>query len=107
MTKEQAEAVEAVEAEIQESFRGSYPAEGDLDGWKRRSGEWQAAWAGAHKRAAENRIDLEQLKSQIQAAVEAEREACAKIVDAPAGPGAYATLADRAAAIRARRFVTG
>ena len=44
----------AIEAEIQEAFASEpEPAPDDLEGWKRRAGSWQAAWAGAHKRAAQ------------------------------------------------------
>lgn len=49
-----------IEAEIQESFASERePAPDDLEGWKRRSGHWQAAWAGAYKRAAQSSVLLE------------------------------------------------
>jgi hypothetical protein len=57
------------EADIQEAFRTSRtPADDDLAGWKRRSGEWQAAWAGAYKRAALAEAALADFRSSLAAA---------------------------------------
>lgn len=56
-----------IEAEIQSSFKSTgYPKDDDLYGWKKNSGSWQAAWAGAYKRAAWNLIMLEEAQARIR-----------------------------------------
>jgi hypothetical protein len=54
----------AIEAEIQGAYASERePAPDDLEGWKRRSGHWQAAWAGAHTRAAQAMAQRDNLRA--------------------------------------------
>lgn len=59
---------DSVEGDIQEAFRTSRaPADDDLEGWKRRSAEWQASWAGAYKRAAHAEAELADFRKSLTA----------------------------------------
>jgi hypothetical protein len=55
-----------IEDDIQASFRSTpYPGDNDLLGWQNRSADWQAAWAGAYRRAAENSARVAKLEEQV------------------------------------------
>lgn len=55
------------EAEIQEAYRASNrPSDDDLYGWKKRSGEWQAAWAGAHTHRCELQHEASSLRAEVE-----------------------------------------
>lgn len=57
-----------IEAEIQHSFASNpYPKDDNLAGWQDRAAQYQAAWAGAHRRAASNLARAKVLEEELAA----------------------------------------
>ncbi len=51
---------------LDSSLDKNYPPDTDLDAWKRRAGEMQAAWEGCHKHREELLVKVAELEEKLQ-----------------------------------------